>query len=81
MREYDKNLDREFLEAMNVEVVQHQPWQFSLFYADLEGKFVWYPERGTLMYAKDGYNKKVGEYFDTEEVYEVLMAKVIEQGV
>jgi len=83
MKTYDKNLDRKFLSAQGVSIKQYQPWQFGLFYPDLPGKFVWYPQNGTLMYTYEGpmgtlVNTKLGEFFDTEEVYNLLMERVTE---
>lgn len=75
---YAKHLDREFFEAMGVRVVQNQPWQFSLYFEDLnEGKFVWYPGRtGTLMFETENGIYKVGEFFDSEKVFEEIQKKV-----
>lgn len=76
-RRYDANLDYEFFKQMNVQVVQHAPWQFGLFHPDLEGKFVWYPERGSLIYEKPDWGVcKVGEFTDSEEVYAKMMEKI-----
>lgn len=75
---YDKNVDYKMLEEFGVRVVKHQPWQFGLFYPDLEGKMVWYPEKGTLMYENSAKRimKKVGEFTDTEDVWNEIMKRV-----
>lgn len=77
-KKYDTNLDYEFFKQHDVEVVQHAPWQFGLFHKDLVGKFVWYPERGSLIYEKPEWGiVKVGEFTDSEEVYQEIMKKII----
>lgn len=66
----DANVDYAFLEAMGVTYKWYQPWQMGLFVPDVMGKFVWYPESGTLMYEKESMNnKKIGEFSNTEDVY------------
>lgn len=77
MKKYDDNLDYEFFKQMDITVVQHAPWQFSLFHPDLEGKFVWYPARGSLIYEKIGAVIKVGEFTNSEEVYNQMLKKII----
>ena len=78
-KRYDKNLDYDFFAAHNVQVVQHAPWQFGLFHPDLEGKFVWYPERGSLIYEKTAWGVvKVGEFTNSEDVYNEMMKKVLQ---
>lgn len=76
-KKYDSNINYEFLKQMDVQVVQHAPWQFGLFHPDLEGKFVWYPERGSLIYEKPGAIVKVGEFTDSEYVWEEIKKKII----
>jgi hypothetical protein len=76
-KKYDDNLDYEFFKQNDVQVVQHAPWQFGLFHPDLDGKFVWYPERGSLIYEKPGAIVKVGEFTDSEDVYREIMKKII----
>ena len=75
-KKYDTNLDYGFFESMEVKVVQHAPWQFGLFHPDVEGKFVWYPERGSLIYEKPGAIVKVGEFTNTEDVWEEIKKKL-----
>lgn len=75
-RKYDDNLDYEFFASVDVTVVQHAPWQFGLFHPDVEGKFVWYPERGSLIYEKPGAIVKVGEFTNTEEVWNEMRKKL-----
>jgi len=75
-KKYDANLDYEFFKAHDVTVVQHAPWQFGLFHPDLKGKFVWYPERGSLIYETPGAIIKVGEFTNTEDVYNEIMKKI-----
>lgn len=75
-KKYDTNLDYGFFESMDVKVVQHAPWQFGLFHPDVEGKFVWYPERGSLIYEKPGAIVKVGEFTNSEEVWDEIQKKL-----
>lgn len=76
-KKYDDNLDYEFFASVDVKVVQHAPWQFGLFHPDVEGKFVWYPERGSLIYEKPDWGVcKVGEFFDSEDVWEEIKKKL-----
>lgn len=75
-KRYDDNLDYEFFASVDVTVVQHAPWQFGLFHPNVEGKFVWYPERGSLIYEKPGAIVKVGEFTNTEEVWEEMRKKL-----
>lgn len=75
-KKYDDNLDYEFFASVDVKVVQHAPWQFGLFHPDVEGKFVWYPERGSLIYEKPGAIMKVGEFTNTEEVWDEMRKKL-----
>ena len=77
MKKYDDNLDYEFFAQMGVTVLQHAPWQFSLLYPDIEGKFVWYPERGSLIYEKPGSIIKIGEFTDSEEVWNEIKKKLL----
>lgn len=72
-------LDKRFFEKRDVEVIAHQPWQFGLFHKNLQGKFVWYPHKGTLMYEANKQTRKVGLFFSHEEVYEQIMKKINEQ--
>lgn len=89
---YTEGVDFDFLKAMEVEVVEHQPWQLGLFYPDLDGKFVWYPKKGTLMYQREdengawsGYKIHESVTFKgedpeaTENVVNEIMIKVKEQ--
>lgn len=77
-KRYDKNLDYEFFKQMDVTVVQHAPWQFGLYHPDIEGKFVWYPERGSLIYEKPDWGiVKVGEFTNSEDVYARMMEKIV----
>lgn len=75
-KKYDDNLDYEFFASVDVKVVQHAPWQFGLLHPDVEGKFVWYPERGSLIYEKPGAIVKVGEFTNTEEVWDEMRKKL-----
>ncbi len=72
-------LDRAFFESRGVEVIAHQPWQFGLFHPHLQGKFVWYPRNGTLMYEANKQTRKIGTTFSHEEVYEEITKKINEQ--
>ena len=83
---YDLGVDYRFLEAHGVEVVKHQPWQLGLFHPDLVGKFVWYPNAGTLVFEGERGFQRIDEKCDfpgrkdtTEVVYDLIMAKIIEQ--
>ena len=77
-KKYDNNLDYEFFKQMDITVVQRAPWQFGLFHPDLVGKFVWYPERGSLIYEKPDWGVcKVGEFTNSEEVWEEIKKKII----
>jgi len=74
MEKRDKNFDYTFFDAMSVTYKWHQPWQVSLWLPDTLGKFVWYPEKGTLMHEKGNFNtKKIGEYLDSEDVYNKMI--------
>ena len=76
-KKYDDNIDYEFFASVDVEVVQHAPWQFGLFHPDLKGKFVWYPERGSLIYEKQEWGiVKVGEFTNTEDVWMEIQKKL-----
>lgn len=76
-KKYDANLDYGFFAQHDVTVVQHAPWQFGLYHPDIQGKFVWYPARGSLIYEKPDWGiVKLGEFTDTEEVYAEMMKKV-----
>lgn len=75
-KQYDKNLDYEFFASVDVTVIQHAPWQFGLFHPDVEGKFVWYPERGSLIYEKPGAVVKIGEFTNSEDVWEEIKKKL-----
>lgn len=74
---YDANLNYKFFKQMGVTVVQHAPWQFGLFHPDIKGKFVWYPERGSLIYEKQEWGVvKVGEFTDSEDVFKKMLEYV-----
>jgi hypothetical protein len=76
-KKYDSNLDYNFFAQMEVQVVQHAPWQFGLFHKDIVGKFVWYPERGSLIYEKPDWGVcKIGEFTDSELVWEEMRKKL-----
>lgn len=77
-KQYDKNIDYEFFSQMEVVVTQLLPWQFRLEHSDVSGRFVWYPESGSLIYEKPEWGVvKVGEFTDSEEVYQQMMKKVM----
>ena len=68
----DSNVDYKLLKAYEISYTWHQPWQLGLFHADISGKFVWYPERGTLM--REGESVfKIGEFTNTEDVIKELI--------
>ena len=77
-KRYDANIDYAFFALHDIQIVQHAPWQFGLFHPDLDGKFVWYPERGSLIYEKPEWGVcKVGEFTDSEEVFNEIMKKIV----
>lgn len=51
IKQYHEKVDFEFLKEMGIKVVMYQPWQIGLFHEEMEGKFIWYPKAGTLMYS------------------------------
>jgi hypothetical protein len=76
-KKYDDNLDYDFFASVDVQVVQYAPWQFGLFHPDIEGKFVWYPERGSLIYEKLDWGLcKIGEFTDSEAVWDEMKKKL-----
>lgn len=65
---------QEFFERNGLKTELYQPWQLGIFHPQLDGKFVWYPEKGTLMREE---NRAFGitnmGYHDTKEsVYETI---------
>ena len=75
---YDENIDYEFLGSHHVRVEQLQPWQFRLTHPDIEGRFMWYPKNGPLVYEPVvGTPRNVGEFTDSEQVYEAMMEKSV----
>lgn len=80
-KDYKGGLDRKFFTAHDVKVVQYQPWQYGLFHPDLKGKFVWYPQKGTLMFEhkEEDLLYKMGEHKNSEDVYKIIMGKIGEQ--
>lgn len=71
----DGNVNYDFFEMMEVKLKWYQPWQLGLWLPDSPTfKFVWYPERGTLMVDYGEYNnKKLGEFTDSEDVYNAMI--------
>lgn len=63
MSKWDQKVDYNFLKGMGVKIVMYKPWQIGLFCEELQGKFVWYPKAGTLMYddRENGTLYKVGK--------------------
>lgn len=76
MTNYTENVDFEFLSGMGIHCIMHQPWQIGLLFPDWDkGKFVWYPQKGTLMVEVFGGNiSKLGEYHDSEDMYNAMRA-------
>lgn len=75
-KKYDNNIDYEFLKSMGVEIEELMPWQFALSHSDVEGRFMWYPEGGSLIYELPEWGvNKVGVFTDSEEVYKQMMKK------
>lgn len=67
----DANVDYKLLEAYGLAHKWYQPWQLAFFHEDdtrPKGKFVWYPEKGTLMAESDNGIKKLGEWTDCESI-------------
>jgi len=60
--------DVNILEAYGYSFKIHQPWQIGFFHEDIDGKFVWYPKKGTLMREGEHAITKLGEYHDIEDV-------------
>ena len=78
---YTKKVDFELLHVEGIKVVFYQMWQLGLFHEGFEGKFVWYPQKGTLMFddmKSEGYGTKVGQYRDTAEVVKFIKNKIEE---
>lgn len=87
-RFYDSMVDYELLKGMGITVVKHEPWQLGLFHEELEGKVLWYPSGGTLVFeSAEGQFSRIGEKGDflaggwearwareyiTEEVYDEI---------
>ena len=77
-KKYDGNVDYTFLDSMGVTVTQILPWQFALSHPDITGRFMWYPEGGSLIYEKPEWGvHKVGEFTDSEAVWEEIKKKLI----
>jgi hypothetical protein len=83
---YDIGVDYSFFDAHDVEYIHHQPWQIGLFHPDLIGKFLWYPNAGTLVFEGDRGFQRIGEKGDfpgradmVEQVYDQIMVKIIQQ--
>lgn len=75
-RKYDDNIDYKFFEAHNVTIKQLMPWQFRLTHPDVQGRFVWYPQGGSLIYELPDWGvSKIGEFTDSEDVYAKIMEK------
>lgn len=75
-KKYDENVDYKFFELHNVTVEKLMPWQFRLTHPDIEGRFMWYPQGGSLVYEKPEWGvSKIGEYTNTEDVYDRMMKK------
>lgn len=75
-KKYDANIDYNFFLQHDVTVTELLPWQFRLEHPDIVGRFMWYPEGGSLIYEKPEWGvSKLGEYTNTEDVY----AKMIEK--
>ena len=75
-----KCVDIKFLEAIGVTVKVLKYYQVALEYPDLPGRnrFMWYPTTGTLVYeGKHGNTKSKKKYFDSEEVFNQLMKRVV----
>lgn len=75
----DNNVDYKMLAQHDITLRWHQPWQVSLLHPDLPvgHKFVWYPERGTLMYEQGNkLTVKLGEFTDTEDVINKIMERI-----
>ena len=71
MNDYLANANLEMFTAYGFTTQLYQPWQLGIF-SEEKGKFVWYPRSGTLMKESEYGNKKLGEFFDTEKVCEII---------
>ncbi len=52
-RSYYSYVDFDKLKALGIRYVMYQPWQFGLFHEDMDGKLLWYPRKGTLMFQNE----------------------------
>lgn len=69
-KKYDANVDYQFFAEHDVSITELLPWQFRLEHPDVKGRFMWYPEGGSLVYEKPEWGvSKVGEYTNSEDVY------------
>jgi hypothetical protein len=47
---------------MGLTWVMHEPWQIGIFHEEMEGKVLWYPSGGTLVFEDaDGRFSRIGE--------------------
>ena len=69
-----QSLDAKLLEAHDITMKVYQPWQIGLFHPDIEGKFLWYPKKKSLIREEEKYKsfKIVGEYNDTEDIIKAI---------
>ena len=79
-KQYDENVDYQFFAAHNVTVTKLMPWQFRLVHPDIDGRFVWYPTSGALIYEKPDWGvAKIGEFTDSEDVWTEMQKKLMLQ--
>ena len=79
----DKNVDYKLLDAYSLAHKWYQPWQLGLWHEDdtrENGKFVWYPEKGTLMAESDNGIIKLGEWTDCESMCNEVVNYVLSQN-
>lgn len=76
-KKYDANIDYDFFEQVGVRIKAILPWQFKLEHPDMVGNFVWYPERGSLIYEKPEWGiSKVGEFTNSEDIWNEIKKKL-----
>lgn len=78
---YDENVDREYLHAQGVDLIELLPWQFALEHPDLVGRFIWYPTTGALIYEGIRAVARVGTYLSSEEVWKKMREQIYNEDI